>query len=311
MTDGLILVCRELVYILENIILFYNFYIILEYKGKYRGLGMVLQIFALYLFERPLQYICLMLTQNVVLSIASNFAFLFSLNFFLYRGKIKERVWAILLYVGPAYMAELTTYPLLKWIALRRGDIRDVSYIALNFSDEYNQLGVILCGQILIIYWGFMLLLWKVFVTKSWVKEYFMFLIIPIYQGCLFFVYYSGCAEINNERIAAGFTLLLFGVFVNAMIIYLINGILKKIIAEKELKQIQLERQKELEYYQSVNVHMEQVRGVRHEFANQLQVIYRLLEEKDEQKTRKMLDAAYENLETAFRETYEEHRDGD
>ena len=55
--EGLILVCRESVYIFENIMLFYNFMTVLKYKGKHKYCGIIMQIIFLYFFEHPLQYI--------------------------------------------------------------------------------------------------------------------------------------------------------------------------------------------------------------------------------------------------------------
>ena len=51
---------------------------------------------------------------------------------------------------------------------------------------------------------------------------------------------------------------------------------------------------------------MENVRELRHEFANQLQVIYGLMEEKDTDKVRVMLDASQQNMEHIFADVKDE-----
>lgn len=167
------------------------------------------------------------------------------------------------------------------------------TYIFKNFL-------FIFCGQIILILWAIALLLWKVCAEKRWFKEYFLFIIIPVYQMIIFMVYYSSCETIDAASIMIGWFLYLFGLFIDGAIWYLISGMVKKIQMEKELRELYQKRQEELAYYMMVNSHMEEVRQLRHEFANQLQVIYGLLEVEDADKVKEMLDATYRNIESKF-----------
>ena len=56
----------------------------------------------------------------------------------------------------------------------------------------------------------------------------------------------------------------------------------------------------ELAYYMMINDKMEQTRFLRHEFANQMQVIYGLLETKDTEKVKQLLDRTKEKVEQTF-----------
>lgn len=65
----------------------------------------------------------------------------------------------------------------------------------------------------------------------------------------------------------------------------------------KRLSLLYQQRERELEYYEQVTEYLHQMRVVRHEFANQMQVVYDLLEhEGDSKEIQSMLDQMNENL---------------
>ena len=79
--------------------------------------------------------------------------------------------------------------------------------------------------------------------------------------------------------------------------IYLVNRMVKKVESERKLSRLYQQRELELKYYDDINRHMEEIRMLRHEYANQLQVIYDLLDNHCEEKAEEMIQMIYENVE--------------
>ena len=144
------------------------------------------------------------------------------------------------------------------------------------------------------------MLIWKLIEERRLIKECVLYLTLPMYQIVILIIYYSFCGEIRFENIMIGWLLFIFGIFIDVSVIYLINGIFTKLKVEREISKLQEKRQEELAYYMMVNGKMEQTRFLRHEFANQMQIIYGLLETKDAAKVRQMLDKTKEKMEQTF-----------
>jgi len=148
--------------------------------------------------------------------------------------------------------------------------------------------------------WGTLVLLVKMFTEHRIIKESILYLTLPIYQILIFIIYYSFCGEIHFENVMVGWLLFMFGIVIDVSVIYLLNGIFQKLKLEREISVLQEKRQEELAYYMMVNDKMEQTRFLRHEFANQMQIIYGLLGTREMEKVRVLLDKTKENIERIF-----------
>lgn len=303
--NWLMTLCAESIYIIENFMIIFAFVALLEYKGKHLKTSIVGQVLFIYLFQKVSTPLSIALTGENKCSVIANILMLVMITVILYRGTFWRRTFAILIYLGPALLAEALAWPLIHKIIMRIEGF-DAVYQVIYSVTEYRNLATILCGQIILILWVMMLLLWKVFMDNWWIKEYLLFIIIPIYQLIIFLIYYNSCERIDVSSIVIGWFLYIFGIGIDVAILYLITSMLKRIKLEKELSELYQKRKKELDYYVQVNEHMENVRELRHEFANQLQVIYGLMEEKDTDKVKMMLDAMHKNMELIFADVKDE-----
>ncbi len=303
--DLLMTVFAESLFIFENFLVFFGFEVLMEYKGKRPWIGVLFQVFFIYLFQRISSPIVLNFTGVRIYGMVANLIMLIIVTCFFYRGSIRNRIFATSMYVVPAWCAEFLTWPLVEAIILQTGREK-ISVVEAYSITEYRNLAIILCGQILLILWGISLLIWKIVVDRNWIREYMILAFIPVYKFVIFVVYYSSCETISSASILTGWLIYLFGTLIDAVILYLVTGILKKIYAERELSQVYQKRQEELEYYVQINEYMENVRQLRHEFANQLQVIYGLMEEKNMEKVRGMLEATHKNMENIFGKVQED-----
>ena len=297
--DFLMTLCAESIYIIENFLIVFGYLVFMEYKGKHLKRDIVFQVFFIYFFQKISTPLSLYLTGTNVFSVLANIIMMTILTFVFYRGGLWRRFFGIIMYLGPALLAELLVWPSIHNI-IERIEGADAAYQIIYSIREYRNLAIILCGQIILVLWVIVLLVWKICEEKRWMKEYILFLVIPIYQLIIFLVYYNGCEKIDVPSIVVGWLLYLFGILIDVAILYLITGMIKKMKLEKELSALYKKRTEELDYYMQVNNHMEEVRELRHEFANQLQVIYGLLEEEDTDKVIRMLDATNKYVESKF-----------
>ena len=284
---------------IESLTIFLGFVLLTEYKGKNKLLGFVGPGIFFYVFHVIALQISLYFYESAQMSTILNFIILFVIGYVCYKGNILRKIAAFILYVVPALIAELATYALMPRIDKNSADM-DVAITMYANSSEYRNVMITLCGQIFLVIWLVFILLWKIIEERRMIKECMLYLILPVYQLLIVVIYYKFCGEIRFESVMTGWFLFVFGVVIDVSVIYLINGIFKKLKLEREISELHEKRQEELAYYMMVNDHMKQSRFLRHEFANQMQVIYGLLETKDTAKVKQMLDKTKEKVEKTF-----------
>lgn len=295
--EWLMTICAESIYIFENFLIIFGFWALMEPRSKRPRLSACLQVIFIYLFQKVSTYLSFYFTEASVFSVIANVIMMLTVSYVYYKGPFWKRLLSIAIYLVPAFCSEAIAWPLTHQMLIRTKGF-DLAKADVFGTTIYRNLAIIFCGQIILILWAIALLLWKVCAEKRWIKEYFLFIVIPVYQMIIFMVYYSSCETIDIVSIIIGWFLYLFGLFIDGAILYLISGMVKKMQMEKELRELYQKRKEELTYYMMVNSHIEEVRQMRHEFANQLQVIYGLLEVEDEGKVKEMLDAICGNIES-------------
>lgn len=295
--EWLMTICAESIYIFENFLIIFGFWALMEPRSKRPRLSACFQVIFIYLFQKVSTYLSFYFTDASVFSVIANVIMMLTVSYVYYKGPFWKRLLSIAIYLVPAFCSEAIAWPLTHQMLIRTKGF-DLAKADVFGTTIYRNLAIIFCGQIILILWAIALLLWKVCAEKRWIKEYFLFIVIPVYQMIIFMVYYSSCDKIDIASIIIGWFLYLFGLFIDGAILYLISGMVKKMQMEKELRELYQKRQEELTYYMMVNSHIEEVRQMRHEYANQLQVIYGLLEVEDEGKVKEMLDAICGNIES-------------
>jgi len=284
---------------IEALTIFLGFVLLTEYKGKNKTLGFMGPGLFFYVFHVIALQISLYLSGSAQMSTIINFLMIFIIGLVCYKGSVLRKIAAFALYVVPALIAEFATYALMPGIDKNSADM-DVSVTMYVNSSEYRNVMITICGQIFLVIWLVFILIWKIIEERRMIKECVLYLILPVYQLFIVYIYYSFCGEIRFENVITGWFLFVFGVVIDVSVIYLINGIFRKLKVEHEISEVQEKRQEELAYYMMVNDKLEQSRFLRHEFANQMQVIYGLLETKDTEKVKQMLDRTREKVEQTF-----------
>lgn len=292
----LMTICAESTYFGENLYMVGMFWVILGPKTeKSRKWQIPFQMAFIYVFQKITTSMSLTLTGDTQLSVLCNIIMICILCFRCYQGTAGKKFLTVMLYVIPALVSDV-----IAWILTHDILIRVLGYDVTNYdvlgNVLYRNLAIILCAQVLLILWFTVVAIVSAVKNRRWVKEYFLFLIIPVYQLYILSIYYRFCDVIDEKSILMGWFLHVFGLGIDIVFYYLMQGMLQKIQMEHMLQQLKENRKKDLEYYLELNRQIEKMRFDKHEFAGQLQVIYGLLEGKEGEKGKDLLEAAYEKI---------------
>ena len=144
-------------------------------------------------------------------------------------------------------------------------------------------------------------------VEKIKARKWMIYVLVPAYQVILLCFYIAGTEEYSIFTIVMGIALLIFSVIIDFFLVRSVEYMVEKLTKEEQLTELYAQRQKELEYYERSEVYIGQMREIRHEFTNQLQTAYVMMEQgADRESVKQLLDAAYNRLQ----ETFDEKGDG-
>ncbi len=103
--------------------------------------------------------------------------------------------------------------------------------------------------------------------------------ILVIYQIVLLGILISSYQEITMSVVLFGAVFFLGGIVIDCVVFYVSRRIQKKLEMDEKLKELYLYREKEMTLYKNIQSQMEQLREKRHEFANQIQTAYIMMEQ--------------------------------
>lgn len=180
----------------------------------------------------------------------------------------------------------------------------------LNYSEILDFTGAFRIGVVfvnILLFTGAMyfLVFWRILVDKKKMTSWILYLIIPTYQLILLLMYYSACQKYTIEVAFLGMGITVMGVVIDLLLMYFMNGMEQKLEIEERLSVLYQQRQYELDYYQMTNHHIEEMRTVRHDFKNQIQTAYIMMEQgKSREKIEQLLGETSQWLEQSGMKGY-------
>ena len=286
--DVFVGVLGESIYFFEIILIIFTFQAVMEYRGKKVWLGVILQPIIIYSLHKVLTLTFVNMENVRLYSSVGNFIVFQVVTIIFYKGGLGKRFWATCIYVLPAWIFEPIALGMTYDIAERiEGSAMNLQMLVER--NEYLSLAIIFCGQGILILWGVALLFWKVFIERKWIKEYLLFMILPVYKLILLTIYYYSCVNINVNNLFIGWSVYLIGGILDFLILYLVSEVIKKWKLENEIGELNHRREEELKCYLEMDKRIKEIGEIRHEYFNQLQVIYRLIEERNKEKLNELL----------------------
>lgn len=274
-------------YISVCVMLFLPFYL-LDCKGKkvvltYWGttiLGfLVMEIIRYYIFH-PLWLILTLIM--IVYCI---------LVFVLFRDRVGRKTAVCVAQLMLLLTGEIITYSLLK----KMGILWD---FRLRMQDTTVHQGTVIANMVSYMLNMYFIVFWKVVMERERKRSYFLYIIIPLYQTVLLVIFLSQAEVFDWDVAMLGVALLTIGIAVNMVTIYLYHNLEQKAEIEEELTILYQQRQNELNYYRMTEQYIEQMREIRHEFVNQIQTAYLMIQKGgDTELARQLLSDSYERLQ--------------
>lgn len=138
-------------------------------------------------------------------------------------------------------------------------------------------------------YIGVMLAIWGYYIKRKFVKEQLLFLTIPCFQFVQLLIFLFMDVKAEEYLMLAGLSIVSFDILLDCGLICFLRDMEKRFETEEKLTALYNQRQYELEYYRSMHKNMEEIRGIRHDYMNQIQTVQFLLDGGDEAENIKRL----------------------
>lgn len=220
-----------------------------------------------------------------------------AVNVLFFRDSIKKKLSLACVEMLTAYVGEMFTAYLLLTTANTRGIPMKYGYESMNPYPEYVVLSNIYATLIFFVVYMIVFVLWRGFADHFWMREYLLYIIVPLYQLSLILVYYSSCKALERLELTTGILLAVFSLVIDFSLVYLVNGMLQKLQVEKELAALYTQRSTEQKYVEIAERNMEEIEAIRQNMGNQLKAIYDLAGSGDSrEKIREMLDFSSDHL---------------
>lgn len=108
---------------------------------------------------------------------------------------------------------------------------------------------------------------------------YILISILFLYQLLLLGIFITSHEKISIDLLFISALFLIIGIIIDSVVFYVSHSIQKKLEMDEELKKLYQYREQETALYQKIQLQLNQLREQRHEFANQLQTAYIMLEQ--------------------------------
>ena len=254
-----------------GILLFLPFYM-LKYRGKRAIAGFIGTVFGCYVFILLAGYIY---GENPLIRLIINIMILFAVSFLVFKDSVKRKfiIWAIECLVN--IISEISAMILLYIV-------NPAKYIEMKSNDIALLEGLILVSMITFIFNMIIVVIWNRYITKKPFNGYAMFIAVPIYYAIFILIFY----KIEYQYIIQT---AIFGIVLNVVLMYMIQNLKTKMQVEEDLAGLYRQRQYELEYYKITQNHLEQMREARHEYLNQMQTAYMMIQSGNSNEKAKLL----------------------
>lgn len=103
--------------------------------------------------------------------------------------------------------------------------------------------------------------------------------ILFLYQLILLGIFVMSHEEISMDIIFISAFFLVIGVVIDGVVFYVSRNIQRKLEMDEELKNLYRYREQETALYQKIQLQLNQLREQRHEYANQIQTAYAMIEQ--------------------------------
>ncbi len=170
-------------------------------------------------------------------------------------------------------------------------------YQTAEFGVELSNMGrlmsVLICGVTMTVF----ALVYLCLIRRKQKRIFFGFLCVPIYHLFLVVGYFLLCADWSNKVANIGLAMAVFNFFLDVFLLYALSTLFRKQDMETEIDKLEEKSRMEQQIYAADSQYMEEIRLMRHDFANQLQVVYGAMEDAENiEQVRQLLNEMREQI---------------
>lgn len=144
--------------------------------------------------------------------------------------------------------------------------------------------GVIISNMLYFLVCVLIIELKKIILHQIKIKEFLIYITIPVYQLFVLILFLRTYPRLDRTMIYMGTLLFMMNLLLAFLIIFSVDHLISHMQAQENLSMLMVKRQQEFEYYLQVQKNLNDMRAIKHDFANQLQTLYMLLQSKADTK---------------------------
>ncbi len=145
--------------------------------------------------------------------------------------------------------------------------------------------GVIISNMLCFLFFILIIALKKIVLHQMKKRELLIYIIFPVYQFFSLVLFLRTYPRLDRTMIYMGTLLFSMNFLLACFIIFSVDHLISRMQTQENLSVLMVKRQEELEYYLQVQKNLTDMRAMKHDFANQLQTLYMLLQSKADTKT--------------------------
>lgn len=196
---------------------------------------------------------------------------------FAFADPLKYKIISIVIFYLSSALAEILAWFLL--ILLFQIPLQTAfteSWAAENHI--YSTIGAGLVNILLLVFYSIIISVKKVLSQQLKSKQLLIYALLPIYQLILFCIYLYTYQKPDAAMVVIGILFLFLDMLIDFIMISSIDNLIGKVMGKENLSALYAQRQMELDYYQSVQKHIADMRSVKYDFSNQLHTFYAMME---------------------------------
>ena len=194
-----------------------------------------------------------------------------------FADPMKYKMLCIVIFYLSSALAEILAWFLLMLIfQIPSQIIFTESWAADNHI--YSTIGAGLVNILLLVFYSIIISMKKMLSHQLKSRQLWMYALLPIYQLILFCIYLYTYQLPNITIVTMGILILLLDMLIDFIMISSIDNLVSKAEVKEDLTELYAQRQMELDYYQTVKRHLEDMRLVKHDFSNHLHTFHAMME---------------------------------
>lgn len=296
-------IITEIIFFFELSLYFVGFYIFMKPKMPdlkkvwiKTALYYVAYLVGYYFLQQWTKVIATEKLGNPFIAVLFNTAVGFASSYLFFEGKVGRRILSYAIYAVPAVLSEILILPIFLKALVTNPVFEINSYLEIFVDDRLRVVAIVAEAQMIVCVWMLLILIVKIFIDKDWPKTYIGTVLFPAFQLYTFSLFYQSLNRIDNTVVWEGFMLFLLGIVIDIALLFLVIKTFKDKMLEVKLENLETERQMNEIYNELTEENYEQMRMLKHDLLNRIQIVYAAINNGNINEAKELLDQSSEEI---------------